>query len=75
LLYVRQLGDRFWWDGIVTEENEGFVTVNLPREQLLVRGKRKLFSDRVYAGPVVQLRLGTVNPLDHVLSILDVAEL
>jgi len=75
LLYVRQQGDKFWWDGVVTEENEGFVTVNLPREQLLVRGKRKLFNDRVYAGQAVQLRLGKVDPLDNKISILEVAEL
>jgi exoribonuclease-2 len=75
LLYVRQQGDKFWWDGVVTEENEGFVTVNLPREQLLVRGKRKLFNDRVYAGQAVQLRLGKVDPLENKISILEVVEL
>ena len=75
LLYVRQQGDKFWWDGIVTEENESFVTVNLPREQLFVRDKRKFFSDRVYAGQAVQLRLGKVHPLENRISILEVAEL
>jgi exoribonuclease-2 len=75
LLYVRQQGDKFWWDGVVTEENESLVTVNLPREQLLVRDKRKFFSDRVYAGQAVQLRLGKVNPLENKISILEVAEL
>jgi exoribonuclease-2 len=74
LLYVRQQGDRFWWDGVVTEENDGFVTVSLPREQLFVRGKRKLFSDRVYAGQAVQLRLGKVEPLENKIFILEVAE-
>ena len=75
LLYVRQHGDTFWWDGVVTEENDTFVTVSLPREQILVRGKRKLFSDRVYAGQAVQLRLGRVNPLENKIFILEVAEL
>jgi exoribonuclease-2 len=75
LLYVRQQGDKFWWDGVVTEENDSFVTVNLPREQLFVRGKRKFFGDRVYAGQAVQLRLGKVNPLENIISILEVAEL
>jgi exoribonuclease-2 len=74
LLYVRQQGDKAWWDGVVSEENDAFVTVNLPREQLLVRGKRKLFSDRVYAGQAVQLRLGKVNPLENKIFILEVAE-
>jgi exoribonuclease-2 len=74
LLYVRQQGDNFWWDGVVTEENDAFVAVNLPREQLLVRGKRKLFSDRVYVGQAVQLRLGKVNPLENKIVILEVAE-
>jgi len=75
LLYVRQHGDKFWWDGVVTEENDSFVTVNLPREQLFVRGKRNLFSDRVYAGQAVQVRLGRVSPLDNKISILETAEL
>ncbi|MDR2694973.1 MAG: RNB domain-containing ribonuclease, partial [Deltaproteobacteria bacterium] len=75
LLYVRQQGDKFWWDGVVTEENDGFATVSLPREQLLVRGARKLFSERVYAGQAVQLRLGKVHPLENKIAILEVAEL
>jgi hypothetical protein len=40
-----------------------------------VRGKPKLFSERVYAGQAVQVRLGKVNPLENKISILEVAEL
>jgi exoribonuclease-2 len=74
LLYVWQQGDKFWWDGVVTEENDNFVTVNLPREQVVVRGKRKLFNERAYAGQAVQLRLGKVNPLENKIFILEVTE-
>ena len=42
LLFFRQQGDRVWWDGVVTEENEAFASVALPWAQLVVRGRRGL---------------------------------
>jgi exoribonuclease-2 len=74
LYYLRKQGN-VWWNGVVTEENDFFVSVALPREQVFVRGKRKLFGDRVFAGQAVQVRLGKINPLYNEISILEVAEL
>ena len=74
LLYVRQYGDKVWWNGVVTEENDNFVALSLPREQIFVRGKRKLFGDRVYAGQNIQVRLGRINPLYNEISILEACE-
>lgn len=74
LLYIRQHGDKHWWDGVVTEENDAFCSVSLPREQIFVRGRRYLFSDRVYPGQNVQVRLGKVNPLYNEITLLEVTE-
>ncbi len=75
LMYLRTFGDKHWWNGVVTEENDAFVSVALPREQIFVRGKRKLFGDRVFAGQTVQVRLGKISPLYNEVTILEAAEL
>lgn len=74
LQYVRQHGDKNWWDGVITEENDNFASVSLPREQLFVRGKRHLFGERACPGQPVQVRLGKVNPLYNEIVLLEVAE-
>lgn len=74
LQYVRQHGDKQWWDGVITEENDNFASVSLPREQLFVRGKRHLFGERACPGQPVQVRLGKVNPLYNEMVLLEVME-
>lgn len=74
LLYVRQQGDKCWWDGVVTEENDHFCNVALPREQLFVRGRRYLFGERACPGQRLQVRLGKVNPLYNEINLLEAAE-
>lgn len=71
LLYFRQQGDKVWWNGVVTEENDNFVTVSLPGEGLFVRGKRDLFDERAFPGAPVKIRLGKINPLYNDISILE----
>ncbi len=73
LLYIRQQGERVWWPGVITEENENMVSVSLPREGLFVRGRRKLFDERACPGMSVVLRLGKVNPLYNEIQILEAA--
>ncbi len=75
LYYFRQAGDRVWWDAVITEENDHFVMLSLPREQLIVRGKRQLFGERACPGQEVQVRLGKIRPLYNEISILEVAEM
>ena len=74
LLYIRQQGDKAWWNAVVTEENDAFASVSLPREQLFVRGRRHLFGERACPGQRVQVRLGKVNPLYNEIQLLEVAE-
>lgn len=75
LVYVRQQGDRVWWDGVITEENDSFCSVALPREQLFVRGRRSMFGERACPGQPVQVRLGKVNPLYNEISLLEVTDI
>lgn len=72
LLYFRQHGDKEWWNGVITEENENFVTVSLPDKGIFVRGKRQLFDERACPGMKVALRLGKVNPLYNEIQIMEV---
>ncbi|MDE7242067.1 ribonuclease catalytic domain-containing protein [Desulfovibrio sp.] len=73
LLYFRQQGDKAWWPGVITEENEAFATVSLPEQGLFVRARRKLFDERATPGMRVQVRLGKVQPLYNEIQILEVA--
>ncbi len=75
LQYMRQEGDKKWWDAVITEENDNFATVSLPREQLIVRGRRHMFGERACPGQEVQVRIGKVNPLYNEISLLEVMEM
>lgn len=74
LLFFRQQGDKKWWDAVVAEENEAFVSVSLPWAQLVVRGRRRQFDEKTYAGMHVQVRLGKVQPLLNEIQVLEVRE-
>lgn len=74
LLYFRQQGDKTWWDAVITEENDMWASVSLPREQIFVRGKRHIFGERACPGQPVQVRLGKVNPLYNEIQLLEVQE-
>ncbi|MDR2076848.1 MAG: RNB domain-containing ribonuclease [Desulfovibrio sp.] len=74
LLFFRQQGDKRWWDGVVTEENESFASVALPWAQIVVRGRRGLLGEKAYPGQAVQIRLGKVDPLLNEIQILETRE-
>ena len=71
LLYFRQQGDKIWWPGVITEENDVMVSVSLPEQGMFVRGKRRLFDERACPGMAVRLRLGKVQPLYNEMQILE----
>ena len=74
LLYFKQQGDKVWREAIVTEENDAFVTVSLPHEQIFVRGRRKSFGDKVNPGQHFMVRIGKVHPLNNDIQIMDAME-
>ena len=74
LVFFRQQGDRQWWDAVVADENEAFATIALPWAQLLVRGRRRQFDEKIYPGMKVQVRLGKVNPLLGEIQVLEMRE-
>ncbi len=71
LLYFRQQGDKVWWPGVITEENDVMVSVSLPEQGFFVRGRRRLFDERACPGMDVRLRLGKVQPLYNEIQILE----
>ncbi|WP_027182546.1 ribonuclease catalytic domain-containing protein [Oleidesulfovibrio alaskensis] len=74
LLYFKQKGDKTWWDAVVTDENDAFVTVSLPDQQIFVRGRRSSFGERAHPGTRLMVRIGKVHPLNNEIQILDVME-
>ena len=74
LLFFRQQGDKRWWDAVVSEENEAFVTIALPWAQLVVRGRRRQFDEKTYAGMRLQVRLGKIHPLLNEIQVLETRE-
>ena len=77
-LYIQQQarahGDECCWKAEVADENDMWVSVNLPEVQLGLRGKRSLFGEKVFPGQELHVRLGKVNPLRSEAVVLDVRE-
>lgn len=73
LLFFRQKGDKVWWPGVITEENDAFVSVSLPDQGLFVRGKRRMFDERACPGMAVEVRLGKVHPLYNEIQVVEAA--
>ncbi len=74
LLFFQQQGDKVWWKAVVTDENDAFVSVSLPWAQLLLRGRRRQFDEKLYPGQHVEVRLGKVDPLANEVQILEARE-
>lgn len=77
-LYIRQQarkhGEECCWDAEVAEENDTFVSISLPREQLMTRAKRRLFGEKVFPGQQFKVRLGKVNPLRGEMTVMAARE-
>ena len=77
-LYIQQQarlhGEECCWKAEVAEENDMWVSVQLPEVQLGLRGKRTLFGEKVFPGQELRVRLGKVNPLRSEAVILNVRE-
>lgn len=74
LVFFRQQGDKRWYPGVVTEENDAFATVAMPQYQMLVRGRRNLFGDKIFPGAAIEVRVGKVNPLTNDITVIDARE-
>ncbi len=72
---AKRQGENCSFHGIISDENDMYVTVSLTREQILVRAKRQLFGDKALLGQEVLVRLGKINPLLFEASIMNVQEL
>ena len=74
LLFYQQAGDKAWWEAVVSEENDHFVTLSLPLAQIFVRVKRKTLGDKIYGGQRFRVRLGKINPLLGEIQVLAAQE-
>ncbi|MDL2210179.1 ribonuclease catalytic domain-containing protein [Desulfovibrio sp. OttesenSCG-928-O18] len=74
LLFYKQMGDRMWWDAVVTEENDAFAVLSLPLTQIAVRARRKTMGEKVYPGLRLKVRLGKIDPLRNEIRVLAVTE-
>lgn len=72
---AKRNGEACTFHGIISDENDMYVTVTLTREQILVRAKKSLFGEKALLGQEVLLRLGKINPLQNEVSIMKVQEL
>jgi exoribonuclease-2 len=62
------------WHGVVVADNGNMVTLSLPREQIFVRGERKIFGDKITPGQGYQLRLGRIDPLNNEIHVINAWE-
>ena len=51
-----------------------FVSISLPREQLMARARRRLFGEKVFPGQQFKVRLGKVNPLRGEMTVMAARE-
>ncbi|MDE5833537.1 MAG: RNB domain-containing ribonuclease [Desulfovibrio sp.] len=75
LWHMRQQGEKKWWPGVITEENDNFVVVSIPDAGLILRGRRALFDERALPGMPTRVRVGKVNPLYNEIHILEASPL
>ncbi len=71
LLFLKQRGDRVWHEAVVTDETDAAVFLSLPLTQIILRGKRALFGDRVGVGQPWLVRVGKINPVSNDIQILE----
>ena len=69
LLFYKQMGDKIWWDAVVTEENDAFAQLALPLTQISVRARRKILGEKAYLGQKFKVRIGKVHPLRNELQV------
>jgi exoribonuclease-2 len=74
LLYLKRYSKIVNWHGIVVADNGNVVTLSLPREQIFVRGERKIFGDKITPGQRYQLRLGRIDPLNNEIHVINAWE-
>lgn len=74
LLYFKQQGDKKWYEAVISDENDAFVTVCLQVEQLQLRCKRSLFGDKAIPGQSCRVRIGKVNLLSNDIQIVAVED-
>ena len=74
LLYFKQQGDKKWYEGVIADENDLFVSVSLHNEQIQLRAKRSMFGDKIMPGQLCQVRIGKVFPLSNEIQLVAVEE-
>jgi exoribonuclease-2 len=74
LLYFKKRYKGTDWTGIVVSDDGPHVTVSLPREQILLKGPKNLFGDKLYLGQRFRLRLGHIDPLNNEIKITNAWE-
>ena len=68
---MKQQGDKVWHEAVITEETDTVVFLSLPLTQIILRGKRSLFGERVGAGQHWLVRVGKINPVSNDIQVLE----
>jgi len=74
LLYFKKRCTNTYWTGIVVSDDGPNVTLSLPKEQILLKGPKKLFGDKLYLGQRFRLSLGHIDPLNNEIKITNAWE-
>lgn len=72
LVYILQQDKNTWWSAIITEITDHYIVVNLPREQLMLRVRQKLFTITPEIGQSIYIRIGNIRPLHNEIHVLEV---
>ena len=72
LLFFKQQKDKRWYDAVITEENDLFITLFLPNEQMQLRNRCN--GEKLIPGQLCRVRVGKVNPLYNEIQVVDLQE-
>ena len=66
-LYMQQQtalhGGECIWKAEIAEENDSWVSVNLPEVQIVLRARKQIFGEKAQPGQVYMVRLARISPL------------
>lgn len=74
LLYLQSWCKKKQWPAVIVGEEERHVIISLPREQIYIRGPKKIFGDKIMLGQRLEVRLGKIDPLTNDIKILNTWE-
>ena len=71
-MYMLQQNTDKWWPGVVVDIGDTFVSIILPKENIMLRARATLFKETIQLGKIIHVYIDTIRPLYNEAFITDV---